>query len=372
MPVNKLLIISNGHGEDSIAAEIVRRLPKRIEIAAYPTLGDGRAYEGVAPIVGPRRKLPSEGHRLRGSLIRDAFAGFGIGPALGFMRGEAKKYDAVLVVGDMLGIVMCWWTRQRVRLYLDVYKSGYDNRYSPAELFILRRTADLVMTRDAILAEQLNAAKVPAKFVGNAIMDTVVQGPYDALRRRHHAKAIAVLPGSRVSLVDNFKVQVDALRRVPGIEGIDVFAVLAPPGDAADLEGISGLRLAPSMSRDGDLGTLTDGRVTLHLSSGSLGAVLAASDVVLGQGGTANLQALGLGKPIVSFHAEGSTERRKARNQALAGDARLFVERDPEAMAAALAHLLADEADRLRRGAIGRERMGPPGAIAAIIQELCK
>jgi hypothetical protein len=56
----------------------------------------------------------------------------------------------------------------------------------------------------------------------------------------------------------------------------------------------------------------------------------------------------------------------------LAGDARLFVERDPEAMAAALAHLLADEADRLRRGAIGRERMGPPGAIAAIIEELCK
>ena len=70
MPVNKLLIISNGHGEDSIAAEIVRRLPKTIEVNAYPTLGDGRAYEGVCPIVGPRRQLPSEGHRLRGSLIR--------------------------------------------------------------------------------------------------------------------------------------------------------------------------------------------------------------------------------------------------------------------------------------------------------------
>jgi uncharacterized protein (TIGR03492 family) len=372
MPVNKLLIISNGHGEDSIAAEIVRRLPRTIEAAAYPTLGDGRAYEGVAPIVGPRRKLPSEGHRLRGSLIRDAFAGFGIAPALAFMRGEAKNYDAVLVVGDMLGIVMCWWTKKRVRLYLDVYKSGYDNRYSPAELFMLGRTADLVLTRDSVLADQLNAAKVPAKFVGNAIMDTVVQGPYDAQRRRHHAKAIAVLPGSRVTLVENFKVQLDALRRVPGIEGIDVFAILARPGDAADLEGISGLRLVQPLSRDGDLGTLTDGRVTLHLSTGSLGAVLAASDVVLGQGGTANLQAMGLGKPIVSFHAEGSTARRRARNEALAGDARIFVGRDPDAMASALSRLLADEADRQRRGAIGRERMGPAGAIAAIIAELTK
>jgi hypothetical protein len=141
MPVKKLLIISNGHGEDSIAAEIVRRLPKSIEVNAYPTLGEGRAYEGVCPIVGPRRSLPSEGHRLRGSLIRDIFAGLGVGPALTFMRKEGKKYDAILVVGDMLGVIMSWFARRKVRIYLDVYKSGYDNAYSKSEIFILRRTA---------------------------------------------------------------------------------------------------------------------------------------------------------------------------------------------------------------------------------------
>ena len=127
MPVNKLLIISNGHGEDSIAAEIVRRLPRTIEVNAYPTLGDGRAYEGVSPIVGPRRHLPSEGHRLRGSLIRDALAGFGIGPAIGFMRNEAKNYDAILVVGDMVGVLVSWLSFRKVRIYVDAYKSGYDN-----------------------------------------------------------------------------------------------------------------------------------------------------------------------------------------------------------------------------------------------------
>ncbi len=370
MPPGKLLIISNGHGEDSIAAEIARRLPGTIGIAAYPTLGDGRAYEGVCPIVGPRRALPSEGHRLRGSLLRDTLAGFGIGPALKFMRGEARNYDAVLVVGDLLGVVMCWWTGKRVRLYLDVYKSGYDNRYSAAELFVLRRTADLVLTRDAILADQLTQAKVTARFAGNAIMDTVVTGPYDAQRRRHNARAIALLPGSRASLADNFKLQLEALRHLPGIEGIDVFAVLARPGDAADLADRSGLRLIPPLRYDGDLGTLSDGRVSIHLSTGSLGAVIAASDIVLGQGGTANLQAMGLGKPVVSFHAEGATGKRKARNEALAGDARIFTARDPDALATALAQLLADDADRQRRGAIGRTRMGSPGAIPAIIEEL--
>jgi uncharacterized protein (TIGR03492 family) len=372
MPVNKLLIISNGHGEDSIAAEIARRLPKSIEIAAYPTLGDGRAYEGVCPIVGPRRHLPSQGHRLRFSLWRDLRAGLGIRPALAFMRNEAKNYDAVLVVGDMLGVIMCWWTRRRVRIYLDVYKSGHDNRYSKFELFVLRRTAELVLTRDPILADQLVAARVNARFAGNALMDTVSQGPYDANARRRHAKAIAVLPGSRGSMAENFAVQLAALRKVPGIEGTDVFAVLARPGDAADLAESSGLRLSPGTGRDGDLGVMSDGRVRIELSTGALGAVLAASDVVLGQGGTANLQAIGLGKPVVSFHAEGSTATRMARNEALAGDARLFVPRDPDAMAAALAQLLADESDRRRRGATGRERMGPPGAIPAIIAELTR
>jgi uncharacterized protein (TIGR03492 family) len=372
MPVKKLLIISNGHGEDSIAAEIVRRLPKSIEVNAYPTLGDGSAYSGVCTIVGPRQNLPSEGHRLKGSLIRDARAGFGIRPALAFMRQNAKNYDAVLVVGDTLGVVMCWLTRTRVRIYLDVYKSGYDNAYSWGERYVLRRTADLVLTRDEVLARQLTGEKINARFAGNVLMDTIEPGFYEPRHYRRNLHAIAVLPGSRASLAENFRVQLEALRRVPGIEGVDIFAVLARAGAAQDLADATGMRLTPPPQRLGDLGTLTDGRVKVHLSIRSLGAVLAASDIVLGQAGTAVLQAIGLGKPVISFHAEGSTDRRKGRNEALAGDARIFTPRDPGAMANAMSHLLANPDERVRRGAIGRDRMGPPGAIAAIIEELSR
>lgn len=372
MPVNKLLIISNGHGEDSIAAEIVRRLPKTIEANAYPTLGDGTAYKDVCPIVGPRRHLPSEGQRRRGSLLRDAIAGFGTGPALGFMRKEARNYDAILVVGDLLGVIMCWLSGRRARIYLDVYKSGHANTYSRTETFILRTAAQLVLTRDTVLADQLMQAGVNARFAGNVMMDTVVMGPFDAKSRRRHLHAIAVLPGSRSALVDNMKVQFAALQRVPGIEGVDVFAVLARPGDAVDLNGIGGARLAPGSGREGDLGTLSDGRVAIQLTTGSLGAVVSASDIVLGQGGTANLQSLGLGRPVVSFLADDAREKRRVRIAALVGDSRIVTERSPEALAAAVAKLLADPADRKRRGDIGRERMGPPGAIQAIIEELAK
>jgi len=372
VPVGRLLVISNGHGEDSIAAQVIRRLPSSISASAYPTLGDGRAYDGVCPIVGPRRHLPSEGHRTRGSLRRDAKAGLGIGPAMRFMRTEAKTYDAILVVGDMLGVLMCWLSGLRARIYLDVYKSGHDNAYSRAEKFVLRHAASLVLTRDPILAAQLQAARVNARFAGNVMMDTLGADIYDARARRSNPKAIAVLPGSRASMPENFALQLDALRRVPGIEGIDVFVVLARADDIGRLADLPGLRYQPPSRRDGDLGRLLDGRVTMHLASGALGPVVSVSDVVLGQAGTANLQAIGLGRPVVSFHVEDATDRRRARNEALAGEARLFVDRDPDALAAALARLLADDAERQRRGAIGRERMGPPGAIDAIIAQLAK
>jgi uncharacterized protein (TIGR03492 family) len=358
LPPKRLLFISNGHGEDSIAAEIIRRLPAGFDVSAYPTLGDGRAYAAVCPIVGPRRHLPSEGHRVKGSLLRDALAGFGIGAATQFMRTEAKTYDAIVVVGDLLGVVMCWWSGNRVRIYLDVYKSGFDNSYSAIERWLIGRTCDLVLNRDERLA-----AQVPnGRFAGNVMMDTLVTGPYDAASHRRHPLAIAILPGSRDSMRENFALQLAALRLVPNVKDVDLFIALARPEDAAALASVANLTVADD--------TLSDGRLTINFSSGSLGAVLGASDVVLGQGGTANLQALGLGRPVVTFLAEGTTASRAARNAALTGDSRIVVDRAPQPIAAALAHLLTDPTDRARRGAIGRERIGPPGAIEAIVAEL--
>jgi uncharacterized protein (TIGR03492 family) len=123
---------------------------------------------------------------------------------------------------------------------------------------------------------------------------------------------------------------------------------------------------------DGDLGALLDERLTIHLVTGSLGAVVEASDFVLGQGGTANLQSLGLGKPVVSFLVEDARSARRRRIAALTGDSRILTEPYPEALAADITAMLTQDEDRHRRGAIGKDRMGPPGAIPAIIAELTK
>ena len=222
----RVLIISNGYGEDSIAAELVRHFPSGFVAAAYPTLGAGLAYQGICPIVGPRRFLPSEGLRRRGSLLKDARAGFGIRAALGFMRREARGYDAIIVVGDLLGVVMSWLTVSRVAIFLDVYKSGYANRYAAIETFIIRQTCGRVLSRDELLAASLRRSGFDAAFAGNVLMDALVRGTYDARSRRNHNKAIAILPGSRSSAAVG-----SAARNLHGLRGPKGSTMIRPSGN---------------------------------------------------------------------------------------------------------------------------------------------
>src|SRR5690606_12574908 len=121
----RYLVISNGHGEDAIAAQMVARLPRTVSVDAYPVIGSGKAYDGICPIVGPRATLASEGWRnVKGSLRRDIVNGglMTVPPALKFLRRVRGRYDRILVVGDMVGVLACMMTGHRDIIYLDVYK----------------------------------------------------------------------------------------------------------------------------------------------------------------------------------------------------------------------------------------------------------
>ena len=114
--MRRLLVITNGIGEDSVGAEIVKRLPPGLAVEAYPTLGPGLYYEGVCPIVGPRARLASEGSRVnRGTILRDVASGglATIPPALAFLRRARRDYDRVLVIGDFIGVAACWVPARR-------------------------------------------------------------------------------------------------------------------------------------------------------------------------------------------------------------------------------------------------------------------
>ncbi|MHB1111527.1 MAG: hypothetical protein ACYCZU_14580 [Devosia sp.] len=373
-PRRRVLFISNGIGEDSVGAEIARRLPPGFEVDAYPTLGSGRLYEGVCRIVGPRAELASQGSRVdSGTVARDIAAGglATIPPGLAFMRRARRQYDHHVVVGDFIGVAGCWLSGIRSITYLDVYKTGYGRPYAAIERWIIGKTCRTVFNRSERLARTLVAAGVDARAAGNVMMDTIPFGDYDAQSRRAHKLAVTLLPGSRDRTAANFALQIAALAEVPDALRPDVFVAVAEGIEPQSLAGAAGLQFHPPTGQEqADLGTLTGRGLTVHLTRGALGNLLAASGLLLSQAGTATIQALGSGKPVITFTRPTDRMKRFREENLLFGEARLLVPAERVALTEAVRALLVDPAEIARLGAIGRQRIGGPGAIDAIIDSL--
>ena len=81
----RLLILSNGHGEDLIALRVIgalHRLLPDLELQVLPLVGEGNSYGkaeamGMLRQVGPRQSLPSGGfsNQSLGGLVQDLGAG---------------------------------------------------------------------------------------------------------------------------------------------------------------------------------------------------------------------------------------------------------------------------------------------------------
>ncbi|MDP1731920.1 MAG: hypothetical protein Q8L54_12255 [Devosia sp.] len=367
----RLLFISNGIGEDSVGAEIVRRLPPGLEVEAYPTLGAGRHYDGVCKVVGPRAELASQGSRVgSGTVARDiASGGLATIPAgLAFLRRSRNDYDHHVVIGDFIGVAGCWLSGVRGITYLDVYRTGYGRPYSAIERWIVASTCGTVFNRSERLAETLIAAGVDARAAGNVMMDTIPSGDYGAPGRRTRPLAVTLLPGSRDRTAADFSLQIAALAGLPEALRPDIFVAVADGIEVNALARASALQFsAPASSEQADLGRLTGRGLVVHLARGAFGNLLAASDLVLSQAGTATIQALGSGKPVITFTRPADRMKRFLEENRLFGEARLLVAAEPSAITAATRTLLADPEEMARLGAIGHRRIGGPGAMSEII-----
>jgi len=124
----KILFISNGHGEDLVAAEIVKNL-KSAEVLVLPLVGEGKAFEGLGiEILGSRKNLPSGGFSLRhlSHLIGDLSAGL-LGQTiknLSILRKLKGKIDLVIGIGDIVPIIGALITKAPF-IFVGVNKSNY-------------------------------------------------------------------------------------------------------------------------------------------------------------------------------------------------------------------------------------------------------
>ncbi|MGL5835667.1 MAG: lipid-A-disaccharide synthase-related protein, partial [Waterburya sp.] len=115
----KLLVLSNGHGEDLIATRIIERLLPDIaelEITALPIVGQGYAYRNLnLPLAGRVQQMPSGGFIYQGGHplwqdLRDGLIPLTL-EQISLVRQWGKQEGKILAVGDIVPLLYGWLSK---------------------------------------------------------------------------------------------------------------------------------------------------------------------------------------------------------------------------------------------------------------------
>ncbi|MDQ7841223.1 MAG: lipid-A-disaccharide synthase-related protein [bacterium] len=364
----RVLFISNGIGEDLIAAAIGGRLQVAgADVTGYPLVGTG-AYPPEVPLLDPRRTMPSGGFSMRSGLRglgADLAAGL-IGLWLGQRRtlaAQRGRHDLVVAVGDAYCLWMASGASRQVA-FVSTADSVRICEFGTLATWVMRGRASRIFARDPDTAEALAAMGLQSVALGNVMMD-LVEGAGETFGLSPDTQVVALLPGSRADAPGNAALLAQAAQAIAAEEpGVRFLLAVAPTVAVEDV-----LRHLPQEEPHEDgaaVGGVTVGGAHLVLTSAFADAVVRAS-VVIGMAGTANEQAVGLGRPVVAFPGPGTqfTPAFLQMQRRLLGEA-LIPTRNWHEAAAAAVRLLRDPDERGRRGAVGRARMGPPGGSARI------
>lgn len=194
----KLLVLSNGHGEDIIAVRIIEQLQCHFNVTesvALPLVGEGNAYRQLnISILGKVQPMPSGGfiymdstqlwRDLRGGLLQLSQE------QLKLVREWGKNSDSILAVGDIVPLLFAWISGANYA-FVGTAKSEYylrDERgwlsqtswlerqfgsvYLPWERWLMsRRRCKAVFPRDSLTTQILQQWSIPAFDLGNPMMD---------------------------------------------------------------------------------------------------------------------------------------------------------------------------------------------------------
>jgi len=402
----RLLVLSNGHGEDLIAQRVLEALRRRrpdLEIAVLPLVGEGSVFAAAEQAgglrrVGPRRALPSGGfsnQSLRG-LLADLGAGV-LDLSLSqwrLVRRWGRRGDPLLAVGDLLPLLLAWASGAPYG-FIGTPKSDYTwasgpgsagfaacyhslkgSEWDPWEWALMgQRRCRLVALRDGLTARGLRRHGVPALAPGNPMMDGLQAAPLPDAFAGH--RRLLLLGGSRMpEALANLRRLLLALAALTTPEPL---LVLAPtgarpsPAEWAPLLQELGYEPADAPSGWGAAAAWRQGPRLLLIGPGRFADWAGWAELGLAAAGTATEQLVGLGIPALSLPGPGPQFKRgfAERQSRLLGGA-VAVCDGPAALAARLELLLREPALRAALGRIGRRRMGPAGgseALAALVQE---
>jgi len=431
----RLLVLSNGHGEDLIAVRILRQLqqqPNPPRIFALPLVGGGHAYQQLEiPLIGSVHTMPSGGfiymdgrqlvRDMRGGLLQLTLSQFNA--IRRWVNAQEKLGDriAILAVGDIVPLLFAWLSSANYA-FVGTAKSEYYVRddvdllrrktkgarwenfsgsvYHPWERWLMsRRRCKAVFPRDSLTTRILKKWPVPAFDLGNPMMDDLEpkfppQRFYSADTEQQELArpmVMTVLPGSRppeayanwqiimiaVSALMSLFQEPDFIRHTS--RTVVFLGAIAPSLHYESMRQIlqsQGWRPqseSPLKIPDADALTFKQKNAYFILTQNAYNDCLHLGDLAIAMAGTATEQFVGLGKPAIIIPGGGPqfTPAFAEAQSRLLGESVILVEQPDEV--AAVVRLLLANPDRLHMSAEnGIRRMGKPGAAKRIAECLVK
>ncbi len=210
--MRRILFITNGHGEDLVAAEIIKKFGREAAPTVFPVVGEGKIFESLnIQVLGPKRKLPSGGFSLRNLfyLAQDIYAGLTKDTLekIRILRGLRGNFDLVVAIGDIVPIIGALMVKAPF-IFVGVNKSSYYKwfgfNYTPWEKLLLQKHALKVFVRDKATERSLKSygVKIPsAEYAGNPLMDCIGKIP----TKVGEGVRIGFLPGTRADAYLNLQ-----------------------------------------------------------------------------------------------------------------------------------------------------------------------
>ncbi|PZO20514.1 MAG: hypothetical protein DCF25_06480 [Leptolyngbya foveolarum] len=398
-PSQRLLYISNGHGEDNHSSHIIRTLRAirpDLEIAALPIVGEGNAYRKIeVPIVGPTYTLPSGGftymNRLR--LIDDIRAGL---LTMTWKQYQAMKayvseadVDFVAATGDTIGQAFALLSGKPFVSFISPLSAMYEGKLNMDLILwqILKSERCLaVATRDAYTAEDLRKQGLEkVQFGGIPSLDRLKPAGKD-IQLSDGEKMVALLPGSRTAeAVRNFKLEMHLAMEAAQLNPAVKFRAALVPSVMAEVAKIAedcgwqyeqheseGREAWVRLSYGGD--EYYPKPVEILCYSDAFNDIACRTTLVVGMAGLAVDQAMAIGKPIVQIAGEGpqfTYAFAEAQDRLLGLSVQTIGEQaaTPEILKAAAECVVRtlEDAEYLQACVEnGRQRFGPFGAAARI------
>jgi len=411
---HRLLVLSNGHGEDLIALRVIEALAclqPALKISVLALVGEGASFSAAPPgltleRLGPCRPLPSGGfsnQSLRG-LLQDLAAGLprSTWQQLQVVRRWGATGQPILAIGDLLPLAMAWvgggpygfigtpksdytwkspsppgWPPSPLA---DAYHRCKGSEWDPWEWALMAHPrCRLVAVRDALTARGLRRRRVKAEAPGNPMMDGFQSRELPPWLR--HGCRVMLLPGSRLpEALGNFQRLLAGLPDPAQCQQLGGVTVLVPISRAlhdskavAALLGEALFQPVPPAPFIGAEGGWRNGALQLWTGPGCFASWAPWVDVGVATAGTATEQLAGLGVPALSLPGPGPqfTAGFARRQSRLLGGAVQPCD-SPEQLRARLVALLQDDPARASLGRRGRQRMGSAGgsvALARLIEE---